>query len=124
MLKINIENLLLTSNQQFCYWLQGYFEISTRPVALTQAKVELMMKNLDLLAEPLGEFTQWLREVCAYCATHNYKPETLAYFLPLIENSLASVFLHVIDNSYITDTPAEIRQNIHDGKIEYDQRRI
>jgi hypothetical protein len=115
MLIIDTTAVLLSNNQQFCYWLQGYFEISNGPVTLKQRHIELMSHYLNSISEPLGEFTAWLKQVCDYCSMQEYKAETLAYFQPIIQTSLNNVFIHAIDNSYTTTKSAEQLQNIHQG---------
>lgn len=109
------------SNQDFCYWLQGYFEISKEPLCFTKIQIQLIEKRLQKITEPLWPLLSWLVEVCDYCRLQQYKPETLACFLPRAQNTLARIFLHVIDNSYETDVSSEERQKIHDRKFSDDQ---
>lgn len=105
------------TNQEFCYWLQGYFEIS-RESSLNERKVLLIASQLEKITEPLGIFTGWLQEVILYFEKLNYQTETLRCFTDLIKSNLNSIFFHVIDNSY-TDGPAPAEwQLIHDGVLQ------
>jgi hypothetical protein len=103
------------TNQKFCYWLQGYFEIS-RESKLTQAKVLLIENKLNEIQEELGWFTGWLSKVLVYFKEMHYKPETLALFTPEIMRNLNYIFHHVIDNTYSAGPPPAEWQLIHDGK--------
>lgn len=111
---LNMRPIVALRNQDFCYWLQGYFELAPQPV-LTSKQIQLMLRYLDMISEPHGPFTGWLKKVCLYCQAQEYRQETLAHFLPLIQHSLNKVFHHVIDNSYDTDKSSDELQNIHDG---------
>lgn len=104
------------TNQQFCYWLQGYFEIS-HSSDLTPEKILIINDVLLKIDEPLGFFTQWLANVFKYFATQAYNQELLNYFLPEISRRLNGIFYHVIDNSYDTLISQEESQQIHDGDI-------
>jgi len=87
------------TNQEFCYWLQGYFEIS-KIAALTKEKIVLINGSLNKVNEPLGEFTQWLTKVNAFFSDQQYKQEFLDLFLQEIQSELNGLFLHVIDNNH------------------------
>ncbi|MDI1351432.1 MAG: hypothetical protein PSV35_01480 [bacterium] len=106
--------MLAMTNQLFCYWLQGYFEIGIN-VTLHKEVVILIKKQLDVMEEPLGQFPSWLNDVCVYIEKLNYREELCVHFSPLIQRSLNSVFYHVIDNSYTTEQSKEELQLIHDG---------
>lgn len=109
-------NMVTATNQLFCYWLQGYFEIGL-DVGLDKNTVMLMRKQLDTIQEPLGEFTSWLKNVCDFIEKLDYKAETCARFCPIIQRSLNSVFYHVIDDTYITEERSrEKLLDIHVGK--------
>lgn len=103
------------TNQQFCYWLQGYLEICQIP-DLTKEKVILIKNSLAQINEPFGQFTQWLFKVIKLFISENYKQELLDYFLPAIELRLNSIFHHVIDNSYDSSLDKDTLQRIHDGQ--------
>ena len=107
--------MLVITNQLFCYWLQGYFEIGINPT-LNRQSVGLIENKLASIEEPLGIFTEWLQRVCNYIATKQYSEEICAYFTPVITRSLNSVFQHVIDDSYITTESKEALKLIHDGE--------
>ena len=111
--------MLITTNKLFCYWLQGYFEIGSN-ITIDRSIVELINKQLDLIEEPLGEFTAWLQKVCTFIRKLHYRDEVCAHFAPIIELSLNSVFFHVIDNSYDTDLSRETILRIHGGELGHD----
>lgn len=102
------------TNQDFCYWLQGYFEITQEP-ELTKDKILIIQAALISITEPLGDFTQWLSNVLSFLASLNYKQELLDYFLPDIISELNAIFIHVIDTSYNMNISLEEAKRIHDG---------
>jgi len=102
------------TNQLFCYWLQGYFEIS-RTATLNAKQACLIEKKLRSITEELGSFTNWLLQVLEYLKRLQYRPETMNFFLPFIKRSLSTIFLHVIDNSYNTEKSHAELKAIHDG---------
>ena len=102
------------TNQEFCYWLQGYFELS-RSAVFNKKTAVLAEETLHQINEPLGEFTAWLLRVLQYFRKQEYRQETLTYFTAEIENTLNAIFLHVIDASYTEGPPPERWQRIHDG---------
>lgn len=104
------------TNQQFCYWLQGYLEICQVP-DLTREKVIIIESFLNKIHEPLGHFTQWLLRVVRFFASEDYRQGLMTYFLPVIEQRLNSIFHHVIDNNYDTGLDKEAMQRIHDGQL-------
>ena len=83
------------TNKEFCYWLQGYFEISNIST-LTQEKVALINQTLNKIHEPLGEFTQWLFSVNQFLIEEN-KQSFLDFFILQIKHELNELFMHVID---------------------------
>lgn len=78
-------------------------------------------QTLQTIEDPLWPFPQWLQSVCDYCKQQGYRPETLAYFQPLIQNTLNNLFKHEIDNSYETDYSPQELQMIHDGDLDYEK---
>ncbi len=108
------ESTTSLTNQDFCYWLQGYFEISLE-AKLEAHQIDIILEYLNKISEPLGPMTSWLKEVCLYCQDNGYRQETLAHFLPLMKAYLGNIFYHVIDNSYDTDRSSDDLQKIHDG---------
>lgn len=107
------------TNQTFCYWLQGYFEIS-RKIILTKEKIHLINQQLSLISGPLGDYTQWLKELLLYLQNQKYRQALLDYFLFDIREQLNLLFHHVIDNSYETEISHAALKQIHDGAI-YDK---
>jgi hypothetical protein len=81
----------------------------------------MISNTLESITEPCQPFQEWLKSVCDYCKLQNYRAETIAYFLPLIQNTLNNLFLHVIDASYAASIPVAELQMIHEGKLEYDK---
>jgi hypothetical protein len=106
--------MIAMTNQGFCYWLQGYFEISLKPT-LTKEQVLLIQNTLATIDEPLGYFTQWLTDLTTHFAALKYEPGVLQFFLPEIQTALNGVFYHVIDQSYEMDMTLEESKRIHDG---------
>lgn len=104
------------TNQRFCYWLQGYFEISQQ-VNLTKEKIDLISQKMSEISEPLGDFTQWLKDLFDYLEAQNFKAALLDYFLPDIRDQLNLIFYHVIDNSYQAEMSHADLKKIHDGLI-------
>jgi hypothetical protein len=105
----------MKSNQLFCYWLQGYFEIGMTE-ELNRHVIILIKKELELIEEPLGAFTSWLLEVCIFLEENAYEKNLCDTLQSVVKNALNSIFLHVIDNSYDTDIPREILLEIHQGQ--------
>lgn len=101
-------------NQEFCYWLQGYFEIALQP-ELSKKHLILIREALDRIEEPLGSFTQWLYEVTSFLSSQNYKPGLVNCFLQEIKDRLNLIFFHVIDNTYDTILSRAELKKIHDG---------
>lgn len=85
------------TNQEFCYWLQGYFEIS-RNVTLTQSKITLINQKLNQIHEPLGRFTEWLLNVNNFLIEENNNQNFLDFFVLEIQNELNQLFFHAIDH--------------------------
>ena len=96
---------------QFCYWLQGYFEIAPNP-QLTEGKFNIIKYYLYTITEERLPFIAWLKAVCSYLEITNNQAVTLADFVPAIQASLNAVFYHVIDSSY-TSISREDRLHIH-----------
>jgi hypothetical protein len=84
------------TNQEFCYWLQGYFEIS-ETTAFTQQKIILINQTLGQIHEPLGKFTQWLLNINHFLIEENYKQDFLDFFVLEIKYQLNNLFTHVIE---------------------------
>ncbi|WP_131784029.1 hypothetical protein [Legionella gresilensis] len=100
------------TNILFCYWLQGYFEISTKPT-LEIGHIKKIQDQILSVKEPLTSEVQWIKDVCHYLEEMDYKEETLRHFLPLIQYALNSMFYHYIDNSKDIDYTLEDFQRLH-----------
>ncbi len=104
------------TNQIFCYWLQGFFEIS-ETFLLNQEKAKLILRSLNKINEPLGEFTGWLSQLLLFLEKENFHEPLLNFFIPEIKERLNLIFYHVIDNSYDeTHISLEESRKIHKGK--------
>lgn len=103
---------------EFCYWLQGYFELSdiAEPCALTGKQVACIKAHLALVAavDPNHDnvFVEWLG------AFINDPPHSSG--TAKIRRMLAAQFRHVIDPSYGGDKST--LQAIHDGKPSESQK--
>lgn len=104
------------TNQEFCYWLQGYFEISLAP-NLSMEKIIVIKNTLLGINQPLGSFTQWLYEVIEFFEKQQYKKSIIDYFFPEIMKRLNSIFQHVIDLSYDRKISLEEALKVHDGLL-------
>lgn len=102
------------TNQSFCYWLQGFFEISKR-IHFSRDVVLLIETKLMQIQGPLGVYTRWLHETLIFLKNQNYKQGFLDLFLPQIQSRLNLVFFHVIDNSYERTVSLEAARKIHHG---------
>lgn len=106
----------MLTNQLFCYWLQGYFELSRNP-ELNECNIQLIKSNLAKIGEPLGPYTQWLSDTLRFLTDHM---EVGNPMLPLIQQQIIKelnfVFYHDIDNSYDTDCSSELLLKIHNGE--------
>lgn len=106
-------------NKEFCYWLQGYFEIAEVPT-LNRERITLIEQQLSRISEPLGPYTQWLQDVLHAIQKNNYHQPIIDMFAGTIPDELNKIFLHDIDNSYATQhSPYELHQ-IHIGAIDND----
>ncbi len=97
--------------QEFCYWLQGFFELSCHDGPLTNAKLACIEKRLALvsLADPEHEsvFVSWINVYL------KGKSSLTVSQVSRVRVLLNSEFKHVIDGSYGVES-AEA-QKIHDG---------
>lgn len=105
---------IIMTNQQFCYWLQGYLEISQRP-DLTKEKIIIIENEISKIKGPLGQFPQWFLGLSTFFLKHNYKKDILNYFLPVVERRLNMIFAHVIDNNYDENIGKDEARRIHNG---------
>jgi len=102
------------TNQDFCYWLQGYFKIASTP-KLSNEKITLVLNQLNSINEPLGEFTTWLHRLLSYLAKEPHDQALLDFYLPIMMLELNGIFVHVIDNSYDLSIGITAAKQIHDG---------
>lgn len=102
------------TNKQFCYWLQGYFEISTQS-RLDKNKVVLIESMLNKINEPYGAFTGWLQDVLLTLKSNQYHAPLIDFFQNKIRAELNGIFLHVIDQSYETTLTQKELADIHFG---------
>ncbi len=100
------------TNKEFCYWLQGYFEISHTPV-ITSYIVDSIELELNSISEPLGLYTSWLKKVVDFINKKNNHSMVIKHYESAIKNNLNNIFKHVIDNSYDTPHSQETLDNIH-----------
>ncbi|MBA2654403.1 MAG: hypothetical protein H0U71_04965 [Gammaproteobacteria bacterium] len=108
-----VEDKDIFTNQDFCYWLQGYFEISELS-NLDVSKIDIIRKKLTDINEPLGEYTSWLIEVIEDIEMHDFQNEIIMQWEDPIRLNLASIFKHVIDDSYSSAHSKEKLQKTHD----------
>ena len=102
------------TNPEFCYWLQGYFEISEQ-LQLDARKIARIQAKLQGMNQEFGPFTKWLSMVLNHINFNDDDPELIARFTPVIQKQLNLIFLHVIDPSYNSDKSSEELKKIHDG---------
>ena len=104
------------TNQTFCYWLQGYFELSQVP-RLNAQRLMKISQQLEKITEPLGLYTSWLKQVADMLEQDNYAEPLVQYFTPMITAELNHIFQHYIDNSYDTPHSADYLLKIHRGEL-------
>lgn len=101
---------------EFCYWLQGYFELreSDRPLSDKQIKIiAVHLRMVDLHDKSDGrsrQFCQYLSNaVSAFGEVQLSASQTQQ-----VRKLLSEVFVHEIDPSYPSDEIEEL-QKIHNG---------
>ncbi len=104
------------TNQVFCYWLQGYFEIEGATAVLDAAKIALIKSMLQMIVEPLGVYTMWLSETLFALEQNQYPPALVKAMTGIIKKELNGIFLHVIDPSYDTPHTHEHLLAVHRGE--------
>lgn len=102
------------TNKLFCYWLQGYFEISQTD-SLSKGQINAIQQQLFAINEPLGIYTQWLQKVLNTIMINDYNRFLIDDFAPLISQELNVIFVHDIDNSYDTHLSPYELASIHTG---------
>lgn len=101
-------------NKEFCYWLQGYFEISEQP-QLNEGSIKIIQQKLFCITESLGLYTHWLSGVLGAIETNNYHQPIIDIFTNHISRELNHIFIHEIDNSYITENNPYYLHQLHTG---------
>ncbi len=105
----------MISNQQFCYWLQGYFEIAGENSSLDKGKIGKINCMLDnITIEPLGIYTSWLKNALRVLKENDFHQPLVEAFTNSIKHELTLIFMHIIDDSYDTKLPKAYLQHIHD----------
>ena len=106
---------------EFCYWLQGYFEIAKsrgEEIKLTEAGLECINRHLGLVRiheGHLGSFTAWLQGVIDAGAGMNDNGEVSADVIDKITTQLGSMFKHEIDPSYPSNQQSQLSQTHNPG---------
>ena len=101
-------------NKEFCYWLQGYFEIAEQP-RLCEASIKIIQNKILCIDEPLGVYTRWLSGVLEAIETNNYHQPVIDIFTNHISQELNKIFIHDIDNSYATEHSSFYLHQLHAG---------
>lgn len=99
---------------EFCYWLQGYFEIKVKGSAncLMKEQVEVIEKHLKLVSihDPIDgkakQFCQSLQGLVAFIGVNEITSSQTAK----IREKLGQVFLHEIDPSYPVEQQEALNQ--------------
>lgn len=114
---------IIMNTQEFCYWLQGYQEISKKP-GLNKENIILIGSRLADCINTYGvppysdSFVSFLAEALLKINKSNFSTNVIKTNEKQIFERLNAVFLHVIDDSYDTDLSREALQRIHDGQTE------
>lgn len=101
-------------NQEFIYWLQGYFEINIEPVILSKHQIQIIKNHLNLTKATDGlkdNFCSWLDAILGEVISGK-RPLDLTLSNE-IRKRLNSKFFHEIDNTYKGDKQEMLR--IHNG---------
>lgn len=106
----------LFRNVDFCYWLQGYFEIGNALV-LDERQLDLIRQQLMKITEPWGEFTRWVNQTIHLVTAAGCRQESLVQFAEHLRLELNDLFEHVIDNSYETLHSKSFLKSVHEGII-------
>ena len=100
---------------EFCYWLQGYFELKdelesneSKGFPLTQKQMECIRRHMDIVKSVdkgnTGPFILWLEGVLSLAQGSTVDPN---HTTDLIRTKLAGIFKDVIDKSYTKDLPED-----------------
>jgi hypothetical protein len=91
------------TNKEFCYWLQGLFELG-EPKELTVKQMKAIQAHINLARQvdgSLNEFTGWLEGVLEIW--QHLKTDLPSEVVVKIKDRLSSKFQHDIDPSYPGD---------------------
>lgn len=113
-------------NHEFCYWLQGHFELREDSNALTKDQCECIQKHINLVKEVEGDntgpFITWLEGTLSVIDTTEFVEDKevvgviLASTTELVRGKLNECFEHVIDKKYSDDPKVQVNlNNIHDA---------
>lgn len=92
--------------RDFCYWLQGYFEIAdsselnSRQIEIisNHLKMVFIYENLEVHTKTL-EFCFWMQGILQAIAITKASKEPSAY-VPQIKAKIAEIFIHEIDPTF------------------------
>lgn len=98
-------------SHEFCYWLQGYFELRETGTALTKKQMDCIARHVELVKAvdktQSGNFVHWIRGVIGTTVVIDRLEENKSKFenfsasiTELIKAELANCFKHEIDNKY------------------------
>lgn len=98
-------------SQDLCWWLQGYFELRSEVVSLTQSQIEVIRRHLDLVKEVdrghVSGFASWLDGLFSGLdAGLKVEGDSLT---ATIQKKLADEFEHVIDKQFEKDAETKVK---------------
>jgi len=104
--------------QDFCFWLQGYFELGDTPYIL-EYQVDIIQNHIKMVEihDPGNDgrsrqFCEWLKVTLSLYSKGNIPTGIVA----AIKTTLDEVFLHEIDPSYPAEQQQELDQ-AHQGWV-------
>lgn len=102
---------------EFCYWLQGYFELRNNSEHLTDNQIECIKKHIKLVEtveKRLEGFPAWLMGVLdSYELLDSGDATATKKFNEMIRERLNSVFKHEVDGKYGNQELQDILDGIH-----------
>jgi hypothetical protein len=104
--------------RDFCYWLQGFFEIYNRPIdKLTYYQVVIIEKHLKMVTvcEPqtTNRFYVFIKNTLNFLKDDNGSLSKSA--IDLIRLKLNNEFIHVIDPSMGDEQQLAVLNKLHNG---------
>lgn len=87
-------------SREFCYWLQGYFELSNTD-ALTPSKISTIRNHLSMVEKVEGElkgFPAWLCGALDALSFDNNTGQVEEKYANMIKEKLDTSFKHVVDS--------------------------